>query len=134
MGVDVVQPLRLRFKRRAGRPVPPGQPVNAARKVSVNALIGMGLWILLWLGYNTGPELAMDPNFPANFTEFIHGVRAFFPMLAGWIALLIIFARASRLFPWIVGPLGLMLLYAVTGMVSTWAYLPGPVIGLYYGA
>ena len=134
MGVDVVQPLRLRFKRRAGNPVPPGQPADPARKISVNGLIGVGLWILLWLGYNTGPELAMDPNFPANFTEFIHGVRAFFPMLAGWIALLIIFARASRLFPWIVGPLGLMLLYAVTGMVSTWAYLPSPTAGLYYGA
>jgi O-antigen ligase len=134
MGVEVVQPLRLRFKRRAGRPAPPAHPADPARKVSVNALIGVGLWILLWLGYNTGPELAMDPNFPANFTEFIHGVRAFFPMLAGWIALLIIFARASRLFPWIVGPLGLMLFYAVTGMVSTWAYLPSPIIGLYYGA
>ncbi len=134
MGVDVVQPLRLRFKRRAGRPVPPGQPAKTARNVSTNAMIGMGLWILLWLGYNTGPELAMDPNFPANFTEFVHGTRAFFPMLAGWIALLIIFARASRLFPWIVGPLGLMLLYAVTGIVSTWAYLPHPIVGLYYGA
>jgi O-antigen ligase len=134
MGVDVVQPLRLRFKRHAGRAGPPGQPADPARKVSVNALIGVGLWILLWLGYNTGPELAMDPNFPVNFTEFIHGVRAFFPMLAGWIALLIIFARASRLFPWIVGPLGLMLLYAVTGMVATWAYLPNPLVGLYYGA
>jgi O-antigen ligase len=133
MGVEVVQPLHLRFRRRATRPVPPSQPEKAVRKFSINALIGMGLWILLWLGYNTGPELAMDPNFPANFTEFVHGVRAFFPMFAGWIALLIIFARASRVLPWLVGPLGLMLLYAVTGIISTWAYLPNPITGLYYG-
>jgi O-antigen ligase len=94
----------------------------------------MGLWLLLWLGYNTGPWYVVAPGFPANTTDLIHGVRAFFPMLAGWFALLMIFARSNRVSTWILGPLGLMLLYAVTGLVSSATLSPDPTYALYYGA
>ncbi len=46
-------PIPLQLKRLSGRPVPPDQFANNRQKVSVNALLGMGLWFLLWLGYNT---------------------------------------------------------------------------------
>jgi O-antigen ligase len=76
----------------------------------------------------------MDPNFPANTSDLIHGVRAFFPMLAAWFAVLMIFARSSRLFPWVMGPLGLMLMYAFMGLTSSAIESPDPVFALYYGA
>src|SRR5271157_4514475 len=117
MGVDVAEPLRL--KGGTGSSVPHYQLAKTRRGTSINAQLGMGLWVLLWLGYNTGPGYVMGQNFPANTTDFIHGIRAFFPMLAGWIAFLMIFARPSRMFTWIMGPLGLMLLYAATGLVSS---------------
>ncbi len=132
MGVDLAKPLRL--KRGAGRLFPVAQPAKPRWKISANALLGMGLWVLLWSGYNTDLGHVMAPNFPANSTELIHGVRAFFPMLAGWVALLMIFARSSRLVPWIMGPLGLMLLYAVTGLVSSATVSINPTDALYYGA
>jgi O-antigen ligase len=55
-------------------------------------------------------------------------------MLAGWIALLIIFTRLNRLYSWIIDPLGLMLLYAVTGLISAALFLTDPAEGLYFGA
>jgi hypothetical protein len=100
----------------------------------VNALLGMGLWALLWLGYNTGLQNVLDPRFPASATQLIHGLRAFFPMLGGWFALLMIFARSNRLLPWIMGPLGLMLLFAVTGLASSAALSIDPSDALYFGA
>jgi O-antigen ligase len=131
MGAEVAKPLQL--KRGAGRLFPLNRSTKAKRKISVNALLGMGLWGLLWLGYNTDIWHVMGPNFPVNTTDLIHGIRAFFPMLAGWFALLMIFARSNRLVPWIMGPLGLMLLYAVTGLVSSATLSPNPTDALYYG-
>ena len=44
------------------------------------------LCLLVWSGYNTTIYYSMDPLFPKNFINFVHGVRAFFPILAGVIA------------------------------------------------
>jgi O-antigen ligase len=133
MNMPVQNSLRLR-KVDNPRRVPPEQAAKPKRKYSKNALIAMGLWTLLWLGYNTIPEFVLDPNFPANTTMLIHGVRAFFPMLAAWISLLIILSRPQRVVPWISGPLGLILIYAVTGLVATVIFVDDPLDGLYYGA
>lgn len=132
MGIEVAKPLRLR--RVTGRAIPLDKPVKPRQKVSVNALLGMGLWFLLWGGYNTDIGRVIDPGFPVDTMDFIHGVRAFFPMLAGWIALLLIIARPNRLLSWMAGPLGLMLLYAVTGLASSATLSPDPTFALYYGA
>jgi O-antigen ligase len=94
----------------------------------------MGLWLLLWLGYNADPADLLDPQFPANTTQLIHGVRAYFPMVAAWFAFLVIFIRTQRVFAWIVGPLGLMLLYAVSGLISSATLSPKPIYALFYGA
>jgi O-antigen ligase len=94
----------------------------------------MGLWLLLWLGYNDGPTSLLDPDFPANTTALIHGVRAYFPMLAAWIAFLVIFTRINRVSSWILGPLGLMLFYAIIALISSAILSPAPTDALYYGA
>lgn len=132
MGVEVAKPLRL--KRSAGRPVPLGEAAKPKSRVSKNALIGMGLWFLLWSGYNTDIVRFLNPNFPTNTLDLIHGVRAFFPMLAGWFSCLLIFSQTRRLFYWIMGPLGLILIYAVTGLISSATLSVNPVVALYYGA
>ena len=131
MGVGVARPLRLR--RWTDRSAPADWSPVTKRKARPKGLLAMTLWLLLWLGYNTGPGYVMSPDFPATSMDFIHGVRAFFPMLAGWVALLIIFRRPSRLFYWIMGPLGLMLMYALMGLISSAIESPDPLFALYYG-
>ena len=131
MGAELASPLHL--KRGTGRPAPAAQFVKSNQAFSSNALMGITMWFLLWMGYNTGPGYIMDPAFPNNFVDLIHGVRAFFPELAMWFALLLIFARSNRLFYWIMGPLGLMLMYAITGLVSSITLSPDPVFAIYYG-
>jgi O-antigen ligase len=132
MGIEVENPLRLR--RWDGRPLPLDQLAKPKRRISLNALMGMGLWALLWLGYNTNLSPVRNPNFPTGITDLIHGVRAFFPILAAWFAFLLIFSRSNRVFSWIMGPLGLMLLYAVTGLVSSATLSMHPIVALYFGA
>ena len=131
MGIDVAAPLRLKWAAR--KPFLADGIAKPQQRLSANALLGMGLWTLLWLGYNTDLGYLATPDFPANGVILIHGVRAFFPMLAGWIALLLIFARSSRLFSWIIGPLGLMLFYAFTGLISSATMSVDPTDALYFG-
>src|SRR5208283_4774456 len=132
MGVELEKPLEL--KRGPSRPTSRNQPAKPRRVISVNAVVAMGLWVLLWLGYNTDIGRVMKPSFPANNLDFVHGIRAFFPMLGGWFALLLILARANRLTYWIMGPLGLMLVYTATGLISSGIVSIDPTDALYYGA
>jgi O-antigen ligase len=132
MGIGVAQPLQL--KRAAGRPFPRDQFAKPRPGMSRNALMGMGLWGLLWLGYNTGLGYAIDPTYANTTVNLVHAIRAFFPILAAWISILIIFTRSKRLFPWIMGPLGLMLLYAITGLASSATISIDPRDALYMGA
>ena len=92
----------------------------------------MLLWFLLWGGYNTGIGLVLSPGFPTNTMNLIHGVRAFFPLLAAWIALLIILARGSLKTQALAGPLGLLGLFAVVGIVSSGLISRLPVRALYW--
>ena len=88
-------------------------------RLKLGAFAGMGLWLLIWSGYNSGPWYVLRPNFPASNLELIHGVRAFFPFLAGWLSILYLLTqRKVRL--WVFeGPLALMLLYAAVGAISS---------------
>jgi len=95
----------------------PRRPRNTRQKLG--AFAGMGLWLLIWSGYNSGPWYVLRPNFPASNLELIHGVRAFFPFLAGWLSILYLLTQ-RRLRPWVFeGPLALMLLYAAVGAISS---------------
>lgn len=102
-------------------------------KLRFNATLGMGLWALLWAGYNTGPSYLADPGFPHNTMELIHGLRAYVPILAGWLSLVIILTRASRLRPWLRTPVGLILLYGAVGLFSSAVVSVLPADALYWG-
>ena len=97
-----------------------------------------GLWLtsmlclLIWSGYNTTVYFCLDPLFPKNFTNLVHGVRAFFPILAGLIAAAQLAQRRS-LPKWLAfGPLDLLLLYAGVGLVSSLFVSPEPLGGAYW--
>ncbi len=77
------------------------------------------LWLLLWAAYNTDPWLVLSPSFPANTLQLIHGVRAFFPVLAGWLALMLILERGGVNKPALIGPLGLLCFFTIIGLVSS---------------
>ena len=131
-GVGVANPLRL--KRGRGKSAAPPKPlVKPSPPIGKNAIIAMGLWLLLWMGYNTSLAYVEKPNFPSDAMDLFHGVRAFFPILAGWIALVLIFSRSKRLFTWVMGPLGLVGLYSVVGIVSSVTQTYEPSDALYYG-
>jgi O-antigen ligase len=101
----------------------PRRPQNTRQKLG--AFAGMGLWLLIWSGYNTGPWYVLHPNFPASSLELIHGVRAFFPQLAGWLALLWLLTPSKTTSRGAVeGPLGLMLVYSLVGVISSMLLSP----------
>ena len=130
MEIGVAQPLQLR--RAAGRPVPRDVFAKPRPSVSRNALLGMGLWALLWLGYNTDLMYLMAPDFPSSTMNLIHGVRALFPALVCWFALLMVFARAKRVLPWIFSPLGMILMYTVAGLISSATLSVYPLYATYH--
>jgi hypothetical protein len=71
---------------------------------------------MLWAGYNTGPWYVLDPSFPASTQVLVHGVRAFFPVLAGWLALMLMLGRGGMNRPAIMGPLGLFSFFMIIGL------------------
>jgi len=90
------------------------------------------LCILVWSGYNSDIYYSMDPRFPKNFVNFVHGVRAFFPILAGVIAAGQLAQRRS-LPKWLgFGPLTLLLLYAGIGLASSIFVSPEPIVAAYW--
>ncbi len=131
MAIDIEH---SRTKRGVGISARRRKHIEMKDGVSVYVLSSVSLWALLWLGYNTSYGYMASPKFSTDTSYFIHGIRAFSPVLAAWISFAIIFARPQRIFSWIIGPLGLMLLYAVVGLVSSAAYSPEPVYSMYYGA
>jgi len=90
------------------------------------------LCLLVWSGYNTAIYVAMDTHFPKNFVNFLHGVRAFFPMLAGLIAAAQL-ARRRSLPRWLsFSPLILLLLYAMIGLASSILVSPQALVAGYW--
>jgi O-antigen ligase len=133
---DTNQTIFIKRHLKKASPRRPAQSPEARlqRKQRINTYIALGLWGLLWCGYNTSNAFVRSPGFPRNTTELIHGVRAFFPIVAGWIALMIIFSRAQRVVRWIMGPLGLFLLYCLVGLASSLLLSIDPIDALYWGA
>jgi O-antigen ligase len=92
------------------------------------------LWLLLWGGYNSGFWIFRDPNFPTSTWNLIHGVRALFPLLAGWLGILVILSRSTLSLSVLEGPLGLMIPFTLFGAISS-VFLSGdPPFALYWAA
>ena len=95
---------------------------------------GLFLWLLLWGGYSTGDWLLRDPHFPTSTINLIHGVRSLFPLLAGWLGMLIIMGRSASSRAGLEGPLGLMVTFTILGTVSSALLSRDPLAGLYWAA
>jgi O-antigen ligase len=90
------------------------------------------LCLLVWSGYNSTIYFCMDPFFPKNFINLLHGVRAFFPIVAGLVAAAQLAQRRS-IPKWLAfGPLVLLLLYAGIGLASSLFVSPEPIGGAYW--
>jgi O-antigen ligase len=88
--------------------------------------------LLVWSGYNTSIYYFNDPLFPTSFMNFLHGVRAFFPILAGVIAVGQL-ARRRSLPPWLAfGPLILLLFYGGIGLASSIFFSSQPMPAAYW--
>jgi O-antigen ligase len=95
------------------------------------------LWLLIWAGYDTGIERWFSPGFPHGLIDLAHGVRAFFPILAGLIALLWFVWNRKNMPKFYQKPLGLLSLFVLVGILATPLSLqPGFALywGLTYGA
>jgi O-antigen ligase len=98
------------------------------------AILSLVLWVLLWGGYNTGIGLVLSPGFPATRMQLVHGIRAFFPLLAAWVALLVILARGGVKTHAVAGPLGLLGFFAAVGLISSGLLSRAPTRALYWAA
>ncbi len=92
------------------------------------------LWLMLWGGYNTDIGRLLEPGFPANAFDLLHGLRAFLPILAGWLAILMLLARGTLPPRAHAGPLGLLAFYALGGMISSVFLSSQPLTALYWAA
>jgi len=95
-------------------------------------MLTSALCLLVWSGYNSTIYFCMDPFFPKNSINLLHGVRAFFPILAGLIAAAQLAQRRS-IPKWLAfGPLVLLLLYGGIGLASSLFVSPEPIGGAYW--
>lgn len=128
-----VQPkLATHWKRNQ----PKGNDVKTSRRrtrLTLSAALAIGVWLLMWGGYNSGPWYWADPRFPRGLLEFFHGVRAFFPLLGGWCAIVLLLAKGSLKMRLLEGPLGLVTLYGVVGLAASGVVSREPAEALYWG-
>ncbi len=110
------------------------RPPAPRRRLKPAILLGLVLWFVLWSGYDTGIGLVLSPGFPASPMQLIQGIRAFFPIIAGWIALLVILARRGLKTQAVAGPLGLLGMFAAVGLVSSGLLSRYPLRATYWGA
>ncbi|MCJ7504272.1 MAG: O-antigen ligase family protein [Acidobacteriia bacterium] len=101
------------------------------RPVRGTLLYGI-LWLMLWGGYNTDFERLLEPGFPRNALDLFHGLRAFFPIVAGWLAGLMLLAKGTRAGRTLAGPLGLLAVYALIGIISSLLLSSQPLTAVYW--
>lgn len=95
-------------------------------------IISLFLWLMLWGGYNTGIERLIAPGFPSGALDLFHGLRAFLPPVAAYLAIIMLLARHSLSLQFFKGPLGLLVLYAIVGIFSSIFLSLEPLIALYW--
>jgi O-antigen ligase len=90
------------------------------------------LCILVWSGYNSEIDFVLNPAWPSDFLNLVHGLRAFFPMVAALIGAAQLAQRRS-LPRWLgMGPLVLLLLYGIIGLASSIFISPHPIEASYW--
>jgi O-antigen ligase len=95
-------------------------------------LPAVGLWVMLWGGYNTEITRIFSPDFPQNNLDLFHGLRSLFPCLAGYVAIIMLLKKQS-ISKWIIrGPMGLLLFYTLIGMISSLFFSNQPAMAFYW--
>jgi len=89
------------------------------------------MWILVWSGYNTGISRVMSQEFPHDLLDLIHGIRAFFPILVGALAVAFLFVKNLAWRKFLFTPLGFLMIYGVVGVFSS-IISKNPIDGLYW--
>lgn len=82
-------------------------------------LLSVILWLMLWSGYNTSMGILFSPGFSHNLINFFHGIRAFFPIIAGIFAVILLFKKRFLPDRFFLSPMGLLLLYAIFGIIAS---------------
>lgn len=95
-------------------------------------VISLFLWLMLWGGYNTGIGRLIAPGFPNGALDLFHGFRALLPLVAAYMAIIILLARHSLSLQFFKGPLGLLVLYAIVGIFSSIFLSIEPLIAFYW--
>ena len=101
------------------------------RPVRGTLLYGI-LWLMLWGGYNTDFGRLLEPGFPRNALDLLHGLRALLPILAGWLAGLMLLAKGTPPRRTLAGPLGLLAVYALIGIISSLLLSSQPLTAVYW--
>jgi hypothetical protein len=101
------------------------------RPVRGTLLYGI-LWLMLWGGYDTDFGRLLEPGFPRNALDLLHGLRALLPIFAGWLAGLMLLAKGPPPRRALAGPLGLLAFYAFMGIISSLLLSSQPLTAVYW--
>ena len=96
--------------------------------INKKSIIVLILWLMLFAGYNTNPQ-KLDFS---NFLNLFHGIRAFFPILAGFLALILLLKKRPFSLKILKTPLGLLIFYTLIGIISSIFLSPRPFLALYW--
>jgi hypothetical protein len=100
--------------------------------MTMSRLLSAALWALCWGGMFTG-IYNIDKIGSSDPFAFFQGIRAFFPMLAMYGALIWIL-KERRKFPFLKDPLGFLFLYCTVGVTSSLFLSPIVSEGVYWVA
>ena len=89
------------------------------------------LWGLVWGGMFTGLYNATAVLMRKSTLNYIQGVRAFLPLVAGYLCLVWLLARRPK-FPFAGSPLGLLFGYCFVGLISSLFLSPVVVSSMYW--
>lgn len=95
-------------------------------------IIGL-IWVLVWGAFSSyGPGYVLSGNFLRSFFSFFNGIRAYFPFLAVFFALIIFTGKKGRARLDFKKPTVYLILYAVVGLTSS-LLSPRGIDSVYWG-
>ena len=100
----------------------------SGQKLKWNFIIPIFLWLLIWAGYNAD----YGKLHSSNLLNFFHGIRAFFPILAGVLAFILLIKRHFFSQKILKTPLGFLIIYTLIGIISSIFLSAKPLIALYW--
>ncbi|MEO0292892.1 MAG: hypothetical protein ABIN61_01550 [candidate division WOR-3 bacterium] len=98
---------------------PKSQILNPDLSPLYNVVIG-AIWVLIWGAFSSyGPGFVLSDIFTQSLFNFFNGIRAYFPFLAVFLALIIFAGKKERADLKFKKPTLFLLLYGIIGLVSS---------------